>query len=175
VSVALSPPEPLGDEHQMEGFTSGEAILDDWLTRRARANQASGASRTYVLCKGRRVVGYYALASGAIAQATVPGKFRRNMPEPIPVVVLARLAVDRSQQGRGLGRAMFRDAARRVVQAADAIGIRGIVVHAISDDARKFYVALGFDPCPGEAMTLVVTLANVRAALGLYSQPGPRP
>jgi GNAT superfamily N-acetyltransferase len=175
VSVALSPPDPLGDDHLMEGFTSGEAVLDDWLARRARANQASGASRTYVLCEGRRVVGYYALASGAIAQATVTGKFRRNMPEPIPVVVLARMAVDRSQQGRGLGRAMFGDAARRVVHAADTIGIRGIVVHAISDDARKFYVALGFDPCPGEAMTLVVTLSDVRAALGLYSQPGPRP
>ncbi|MBZ5607211.1 MAG: GNAT family N-acetyltransferase [Acidobacteriia bacterium] len=163
--MALSPPEPLGDDHQIEGFASGEAVLDDWLTRRARANQASGASRTYVLCEGKRVVGYYSLASGAIAQATVPGKFRRNMPDPIPVVVLARLAVDRSLQGRGLGRAMFRDAARRVAQAADTIGIRGMVVHAISEDARRFYIALGFDPCPAESMTLVVTLKDIRATL----------
>jgi GNAT superfamily N-acetyltransferase len=163
--VALSPPEPLSDDHQIEGFASGEPILDDWLMRRARSNQASGASRTYVLCEGNRVVAYYALASGAIAQATVPGKFRRNMPDPIPVVVLSRLAVDRRQQGHGLGRAMFRDAARRVAQAADAIGIRGIVVHAISEDARKFYIALGFDPCPAEAMTLVVTLKDIRATL----------
>lgn len=87
------------------------------------------------------------------------------MPEPIPVVVLARLAVDSTQQGRGMGRAMFRDAARRVAQAADAIGIRGIIVHAISEDARKFYVALGFDPCPAEGMTLVVTLRDIRATL----------
>ena len=165
MSVALSPPEPLSDNHQIEGFASGEPVLDDWLTRRARANQASGASRTYVLCEGKRVVGYYVLASGAIAQATVPGKFRRNMPSPIPVVVLARLAVDRSRQGRGLGRAMFRDAARRVAQAADTIGIRGIVVHAISDEARRFYIALGFDPCPAEVMTLVVTLRDLRATL----------
>ena len=161
--MALSPPEPLRDDHETEGFDSGEAALDDWLTRRARANHASGASRTYVVCEGKRVVGYYALASGAVAQATVPGKFRRNMPDPIPVVVLARLAVDRSRQGRGLGRAMFRDAARRVAQAADAIGIRGIVVHAISEEARRFYIALGFDPCPAEAMTLVVTLRDIRA------------
>ena len=163
--MALSPPEPLSDDHQIEGFASGELVLDDWLTRRARANQASGASRTFVTCEDKRVVGYYALASGAIAQASVPGKFRRNMPDPIPVVVLARLAVDRSQQGRGLGRAMFRDASLRVGQAADAIGIRGIVVHAISDAARRFYIALGFDSCPAEAMALVVTLRDIRAAL----------
>jgi GNAT superfamily N-acetyltransferase len=118
-----------------------------------------------VVCEENRVVAWYALASGAIAQAGVPGKFRRNMPDPIPVVVLARLAVDRNYQGRGLGRALFRDAARRVVQAADTIGIRGIVVQAISEEARKFYITLGFDPCPAEAMTLVVTLRNVRAAL----------
>lgn len=161
--MAVSAPEPLGHDHHIEGFTCGEPVLDDWLKRRARPNQASGASRTYAVCEGKRVVGYYALASGAIEQATVPGKFRRNMPNPIPVVVLARLAVDRSQQGRGLGRAMFRDAAHRTAQAADTIGIRGIVGYAISDNARKFYIALGFDPCPAEAMTLVVTLKDIRA------------
>jgi GNAT superfamily N-acetyltransferase len=89
--------------------------------------------------------------------------------EPIPVVLLARLVVDHGQQGHGLGRALFRDAARRVAQAADTIGIRGIVVHAISEDARRFYIALGFDPCPAEAMTLVATLADLRAALGQIS------
>jgi GNAT superfamily N-acetyltransferase len=87
------------------------------------------------------------------------------MPDPIPVVVLARLAVDRNYQGRGLGRAMFRDAASRVAQAADTIGIRGIVVHAISEEARRFYVALGFDPSPSEPMTLMVTLRDIRATL----------
>jgi GNAT superfamily N-acetyltransferase len=140
----LSPPEPLSDDHQTDTFDSSEPVLDDWLRRRARANQVSGASRTYVVCQGKRVVAYYALASGAIAQAGVPGKFRRNMPDPIPAVVLARLAVDRGYQGGGLGRALFRDAAHRVAHAADTIGIRGIVVHAISEEARKFYIALGF-------------------------------
>jgi len=160
--VAPSPPEPLADDHQIDDC---EPALDDWLLRRARANQVSGASRTYVVCEGKRVVGYYALASGAIAQVTAPGRFRRNMPDPVPVAVLARLAVDRRRQGRGLGRAMFRDAARRVAHAADTIGIRGIIVHAISEEARRFYVALGFDPCPREAMTMVVTLQDIRAAL----------
>ena len=165
MSVPLSAPEPLNDEHQIDSFDSGEQALDDWLRRRAPANQASGASRTYVVCEGKMVVAYYALASGGIAQGAVAGRFRRNMPDPIPVVVLGRLAVDRSYQGRGLGRALFKDAARRVAQAADTIGIRGIVVHAISEEARKFYIALGFDPCPAEAMTLVVTLRDIRAAL----------
>jgi GNAT superfamily N-acetyltransferase len=164
MSQPLSAPERLTDDHQIDSSDSGEPVLDDWLRRRTRANQATGASR-YVVCEGKLVVAYYALASGAIAQAAVPGRFPRNMPDPIPVVVLARLAVDRNYQGRGMGRALFRDAARRVEHAADAIGIRGIVVHAISEEARKFYIALGFDPCPAEAMTLVVTLRDVRATL----------
>jgi len=163
--VPLHPPEPLADDHQVDGFDSGEPSLDDWLKRRARANQASGASRTYVVCERNRVIGYYALSSGAVAQAGVPGRFRRNMPDPIPVVILARLAVDQTYQGKGVGRAMFRDAALRVEQAADSIGIRGIVVHAISEQARSFYLALGFDPCPAEAMTLVVTLRDLRRAI----------
>jgi len=165
MSAPLSSPELLGDEHQTDNFDSGEPALDDWLRRRALANQTGGASRSYVVCEGTRVVAYYALASGAIAQAAVLGRFRRNLPDPIPVVVLARLAVDRKYQEQGLGRALFRDAARRVAHAADTIGIRGIVVHAISAEAREFYIALGFDPCPEDAMTLVVTLRDIRATL----------
>jgi len=165
MSASLRPPEPLTDDHQVDRFDSGVPALDDWLKRRAMANQASGATRTYVVCEGERVVAYYALASGAIAQAGVPGKLRRNMPDPIPMAVLARLAVDVHYQGRGLGRALFRDAAVRVVHAADTIGIRGIVVHAISETAREFYISLGFDPCPSDGMTLVVTLRDLRAIL----------
>lgn len=161
----MTPPELLRDDHQIDGFDSGEPSLDQWLKQRARANQSTGATRTYVTCDDARVVGYYALASGAIAQSVASGKVRRNMPDPIPVVLLARLAVDRNYQARGLGRALFRDAALRVVHAADSIGIRGIVVHAISENARQFYLALGFEPCPSESMTLVVTLRDLRAAL----------
>ena len=161
----LLPPETLAEVHDFADFRSGEASLDDWLKRRARTNQASGASRTYVVCEGKRVVGYYALASGTVTVESATGRFRRNMPRPIPVVVLARLAVDHEWQRKGIGRALFRDAARRVAQAADAIGIRGIVVHAISEEAKSFYLALGFDPSPREPMTLMVTLSDVRAAL----------
>jgi len=162
---APSPPELLAEHHAVADFSSGEASLDEWLKRRARANQVSGAARTYVVCTAQRVIGYYALASGVVTGESAPGRFRRNMPNPIPVAVLARLAVDREWQRRGIGRALFRDAARRVAHAADAIGIRGIVVHAISEEAKRFYVTLGFDPSPREPMTLMVTLSDIRAAL----------
>ena len=163
--MPLSRPEPLAETHDLNDFFSGVSSLDDWLKRRARPNQVSGASRTFILAEERRVIGYYALASGAVTVADSTGRFRRNMPDPIPVAVLGRLAIDRSQQGRGLGRALFRDCALRVAHAADAIGIRGILVHAISEQAKAFYLALGFDPSPSEPMTLMVTLADIRELL----------
>ena len=160
----LTPPALLADGHDLEDFGSGEPSLDDWLRRRARANQLSGATRTYVVCaQPARVVAYYALASGALTAIAAPGRFRRNMPDPIPVVVLARLAVDREWQGKGLGRGLFRDAAMRIAQAAEVIGVRGIVVHAISAEAKRFYEALGFVASRTEPMLLMVTLEDVRA------------
>jgi GNAT superfamily N-acetyltransferase len=163
--VTLSPPEPLADGHELADFSSGVVALDDWLKRRARANQVSGASRTFAAAENTKVVGYYALASGGIAVTSSVGCFRRNMPDPIPVVALARLAVDQSWRGKGLGRALFRDCALRVAQAADTIGIRGIVVHAISEEAKAFYMSLGFDLSPVEPMTLMVTLGDIRRLL----------
>jgi GNAT superfamily N-acetyltransferase len=128
-------------------------------------NQASGASRTFVVCQGVRAIAYYALASGAVAVSAATGRVRRNAPDPIPLVVLGRLAIDERYQRRGLGRALFRDAALRVVNAADTIGIRGILVHTLSAEAKACYLALGFEPSPLEPMTLMVTLTDVRAAL----------
>ena len=164
--MPLSAPQPLAEHHLLGNITSGATALDDWLKRRARANQASGASRSFVVCEGDAVaVGYYALVSGGIALQDAPGRFSRNMPNPIPVVALARLAVDQAYQGRGLGRALFRDSAQRVVNAADVIGIRGVVVHALSEEAKAFYLALGFDPSPNDPMTLMVILQDLRAVL----------
>ena len=111
------------------------------------------------------MVGYYALASGGISIRSAVGNFRRNMPDPIPVVILARLAIDSSFQGQGLGRALFRDAALRVVQSADTIGIRGIIVHAISAEAKDFYIALGFNVSPLEPMMLMVTIKDLQALI----------
>ncbi|MDN5754091.1 MAG: GNAT family N-acetyltransferase [Nitrosospira sp.] len=162
----LTVPEPLALHHQIETFDSGVASLDDWLKRRAAQNQASGATRTFVTCEeDRRVIAYYALASSAVAPAAASGRFRRNMPDPVPVVVLARLAITRSRQRQGLGRAMFQDAVRRVIHAAEAIGIRGLLVHALSEEANAFYLNLGLDPSPLEPMTLMATVADLRAAL----------
>lgn len=163
--MTVSAPEPLADHHSLDEFDSGVASLDDWLKRRARANQIGGASRTFVTSDNTRVVGYYALASSSIATTDATGKLRRNMPDPIPIVVLARLAIDRSQQGRGLGRALVRDAAKRVIAAGDQIGIRGLIVHAISDEARIFYLALGFLPSPTHDMTLMIPLGDLKASL----------
>lgn len=136
--MTVSAPEPLTAHHRVEPFASGVESLDHWLKRRALKNQATGASRTFVACADERVVAYYALASSAVAVDATPGRFRRNMPDPIPVVVLGRLAVDQSLHGRGFGRALVRDAGKRVLHAADTIGIRGLLVHALSADAKAF-------------------------------------
>ncbi|MFA6157966.1 GNAT family N-acetyltransferase [Mesorhizobium sp.] len=163
--MTASAPEPLTAFHEVESFASGVDSLDQWLKRRALKNQATGASRTFVAGENGRVVAYYALASSAISMDAAPSRFRRNMPEPIPVVVLGRLAVDQSQQGRGLGRALIRDAGQRVIQAADTIGIRGIVVHALSTDAKAFYTRIGFEPSSLDPMMLLVTLDDLKASL----------
>ena len=163
--VTLTAPAPLADYHELDEFESGVPQLDDWLRRRARANQAGGASRTFVACEGNRVVAYYALASGAVKPPEAPGRLRRNMPDPIPVAVLGRLAIDRSYQGRGLGRALVRDAGLRLLNAAEILGIRGVLVHAISDDARAFYEAVGFLPSPSDPMMLMIGLKDLSNAL----------
>ena len=161
----LRAPEPLASAHDIGGFDSGVRSLDDWLRRRALQNQASGASRTFVICDGSPVVAHYALAAGAVAPDTSPGRFRRNMPDPIPVAVLARLAVALDRPGQGLSRAMVQDAARRVIHAADSLGIRGLLIHAISDEAKAFYVRLGFAPSPLDPMTLMASLTELKASL----------
>ncbi len=160
----IGAPELLTGDHLFGNFDSGVASLDDWLRRRALHNQASGASRTFVVCDAEQVVAYYALAASAIAPDAAPGRFRRNMPDPVPVVVLGRLAIHRSHQGQGLGRALFQDAAKRVTHAANTIGIRGLLVHAISDEAKAFYLRLGLMPSPLDPMILMATVSELNAA-----------
>ena len=165
--TALTAPAPLAPDHEFEDFASGVWPLDDWLKRRARANEAAGASRTYVVCEGRRVVGYYSLAAGSVLHQIATGAVRRNMPDPVPVALLGRLAIDRRWQGRGLGQALLRDAILRVVGAAETIGVRALLVHAISDEARAFYERCGFRPSPVEPMTLMVTIDEARRMLAV--------
>ena len=157
----LQAPAPLADAHLLDAFDSGVLALDDWLKRRARANQSTGASRTYVVADGSgRVFAYYALASGALASIEAPGRLKRNMPDPIPMAILGRLAVDLSRQGQGLGVALLQDAVLRTRQAAAILGIRGILVHAISEEAKRFYERYGFTAGSANPMTLVMSIAD---------------
>lgn len=160
-------PEPLCSTHKLEDFDSGNAELDNWLKRRALKNEQGGASRTYVVCIEQRVIAYYCLAAGAVANTEAPGRIRRNMPDPIPVTIVGRLAVDLSYQGKGFGRALVRDAVLRTLQAAEIVGIRAILVHALSEQAKQFYEKCGFIASPIEPMTLMVTVADALSALEL--------
>ena len=153
-------PEKLSAEHDLSTFDSGEPVLDEWLRRRALQNEASGASRTYVVCVEKRVVGYYTLAVGAVVHAEVPGRVRRNMPDPIPVMVLGRLAVDKAFQGQNIGAGLLLDGVLRTVQAAQIAGIRAILVHAISESAKRFYEKFGFIPSPVDPLTVMITIAE---------------
>lgn len=159
--MTLSAPQLLADPHNVDAFDSGVASLDEWLKRRARTNQLNGASRTYVVVEDGRVVGYYALASGALAAIDAPGPIRRNMPDPIPMAVLGRLAIDHSWQGRGLGAALLQDAVLRTAQAAAIMGMRGVLVHAISEQAKAFYERHGFIASSTHPMTLVLSLKGL--------------
>ena len=168
--MSLSPPKLFEEQHRYADFSSGEFVLDEWLKRRALKNQQEGAARTYVVCaENDQVVGYFSLAVGAISHAQAVGKIKRNMPDPIPIMLLARLAVDLQWQGRGLGYSMLQNAALRTLHAADIAGIRAMVVHAISLDAKQFYQHFGFRESASEPMTLMVTLRDLKEAF-LLSQ-----
>lgn len=161
----LSAPQPLSDQHQLADFESGEPSLDDWLKRRAVKNQANGSSRTYVVCEGDAVIGYYCLAAGAIGHVEAPSTLKRNRPDPVPVLVLGRLAIHKDHHQKGIGTALLNDAIRRAIQAADIAGITALLVQAISEQARRFYLSRGFVESPIKPMTLCLMLATVRQAL----------
>lgn len=161
----IGAPEHLTAAHGMSAFECGVANLTEWLKKRALLNEETGASRTYVVCSAGRVVGYYALASGGVALAKAPGRVRRNMPDPLPVMIVGRLAVDQSCQGRNIGRSLLRDAVLRTLQAAEIGGIRAILVHAISEEAKRFYERYGFSASPADPMTLMITVADAKRAL----------
>lgn len=157
----LSLPMPISPSHELESFCSGEEVLDHWLKRRARKNEASGASRTYVVCEGSQVVGYYALATGSAMLDAAPGKVRRNMPDPIPLVILGRLATDKRYQGQGLGRGLLKDALLRSLQIAQQVGVRALLVQALSEQAKQFYLHHGFVESPLDEMKLFLPLQGL--------------
>ena len=160
----MNAPVKLQPEHDISKFDCGEPVLNDWLRQHALQNQQSSASITYVILDEKRVVGYYSLAAGSVARQIATGRVRRNVPEPVPVVVLGRLAVNRDDQGSGLGRALLRDGVLRTLQAAEIVGVRAILVHALSDKAKRFYEDCGFAPSPINPLTLMITVQEATHA-----------
>jgi GNAT superfamily N-acetyltransferase len=161
----VTAPEHIEAHHDSTAFDCGEPALNDWLRLQALKNEASGASRTYVICAEGRVVGYYALATGAVARAAATGKVRRQMPDPIPVMIIGRLAVDTSYQGHGLGYGLLRDALLRTLQVAEQAGVRAVLLHAMTTEAKRFYLRAGFQESPLDPMTMMITTADIEKAL----------
>ena len=164
MSLLLDAPQPLAAHHTLTEFDCGQAALNTWLQRRAMANQSSGASRSFVVADPEhRVFGYYAIAAGAVSHADATTTTRRNMPDPVPVMVLARLAVDVRTQGLKLGAGLLQDAVRRVLVVSENAGVRALLVHAIDERAKQFYEHYGFQVSPLHPMTLMLRLANARS------------
>jgi GNAT superfamily N-acetyltransferase len=161
----LASPVHLTADHDLELFDCGTPFLNDWLKQRALKNEMNGASRSYVVCDGNTVVGYYCLSTGHAFRDQVPKSLQRNMPDPIPLVILGRLAVDGEYQGRKIGSALLQDAVLRVLNVADIAGVKAILVHAISDEAKNFYLSRGFLESPIKPMTLYFKLNPVRQLL----------
>lgn len=161
----LTAPVPIDAGHIADSFDCGIPTLNQWLHRQALKNEVSGASRTFVVCFEVNVVGYYALATGSVLRRQAPGKIKREMPEPIPVMVLGRLAVDLSWQGSGLGSGLLRDAVLRTYTVSKQVGVRALLVHALSEDAKVFYLRHGFMQSPIDPMTLMLNLLDVHRTL----------
>jgi GNAT superfamily N-acetyltransferase len=164
--VDLSLPSPLDATHDLTVFESKEKSLDDWLKNKATKNERSGSSRTYVVCDQNKVIGYYCLAAGAISHEEAPKSMQRNMPKnPIPVLVLGRLAIDHRYQNMGLGTALLLDATRRALQASRSFGVVALLVHALSEQTKRFYLSRGFIESPTKPMMLCLILATAKQVL----------
>lgn len=162
---ALSTPSPLSAEHRLADFCCAEEpSLEAWLKDRARKNEASGASRTYIVAAHREVVGYYCLSAGAVSHAGAPSSIRRNMPDPIPVIVLGRLAVHSDWAGHGVGQGLLKDAVLRSIAISETLGVRAMLCHALSERAKRFYLKYGFIESPIEPMTVMLNLSKLASA-----------
>ena len=163
--MGLTTPEPVSAEDDLTGFDSGQPTLDAWLTARAHRNEREGGSRTYVVRDNGSVVAYHCLAAGSVEHREMPGRVRRNMPDPIPAMLMGRLAVARSHQGMGIARGLVRDAILRTLKAAEIAGIRALLVHALDDETAGFYRHLGFLESPVDPLVLALPVATARRAL----------
>lgn len=162
----LHPPALLTKSHEIASFDCGKAPLNDFLIKYALQNQASGGARTYVMTRESRVIGYYSLTPASVSLEDAPGRVTKGLGRyPVPVILMARFAVDQSEQGKGLGKGLLRDALRRALQGADAIGGRAFLVHAKDEEARAFYQKFGMEPSPTNPLHLFLLFKDVRQSL----------
>lgn len=162
----MSGPESLEPRHQTEGFDCGKPALNEWLVRYARQAQGSGSAKTFVVADGDRVVGYFSLTVGQIDTLAAPERIRKGMGQyPIPVVILARLAVSNQMQGKGIGVGMLQDAIRRTLLIAEQAGIRAMLTHPLDEEASRFYTRFGFIASPLGEQQLLLLLKDARHAL----------
>ena len=161
--MSLAAPQPLDASHRLEEFDCGKLVRTDWLLRHARQAQGGGSARTFVSCDGERVAGYYSLTVGQIDTLEAPERVRRGMGQyPIPLVILARLAVDLDYQGRGLGFSLLQDANHRTLVVAEQAGIRALLTHPLDAEAEAFYRRFGFEPTPENERQLILLLKDAR-------------
>ena len=153
--------DAIQSSHDISSFDCGNPLLNDWLKRRALANHSGGATRCYVVTQANAVVAYYAMSAGAVAASQATGNIKRNMPDPIPVLVLARLAIDRRYQSQGLGKALLKDAVQRAMRVARDVGVRALLVHAIDAPAEAFYLKHGFSASSMASLTLMLRLPEI--------------
>ena len=164
----ITVPQPLTPDHDLSNFNSNVTVLDDWLKQRALKNEGQ-SSRTFVVLdedEQNRVVGYFCLATGSVEHQDSSGAIKRNMPNPIPVCVLGRLAVDCNYQGQGIGAGLLKEAVRKTIAISHHIGIRALLVHALSEKAKNFYLRYGFRQSPTNEMTLMITLKEAKNVFG---------
>jgi GNAT superfamily N-acetyltransferase len=164
----LRAPGPLAAQHRLEGFDCGKPALNDWLLRHARQAQGSGSAKTFVVAEDDgRVVGYFSLTVGQVDTVDAPERIRKGMGQyPVPVVILARLAVSREHQGRGIGVGMLQDAIRRTLVIAEQAGVRAMLTHPIDEDAARFYTRFGFVASPLREQQLLLLLKDARKVVG---------
>lgn len=170
-SISFSVPQALGLSHRLDEFDCGKPALTEWLLHHARQAQASGSARTFVVCEQDRVAGYYSLTVGQIDTLEAPERIRRGMGQyPIPLVILARLAVDADYQRRGLGFSLLQDAIMRTVSISDQAGIRALLTHPIDAKADAFYRRFGFESTPTHDRQLILLLKDARRLTQARSQ-----
>lgn len=165
--MGITAPEPLSSNHNFANFTCDKPVLDNWLKKKAFKNQTDGGSRTFAVTDTDtdQVVGYYCISTGSVSHELAPGNVRRNMPDPIPVILLGRLAVDNGYANLGIGRGLMKDCYKRAAAVAEQVGVRALLAHALDEESRQYYLHLGFTESPIQERTLMLRIKDIVSSL----------